>query len=236
MLCCINTVLTRILIKGWDIMKHFYIISRAGSGEIVEKKSRFIANVYPVKSEEEDSLYIEKAREKYWDARHNCYAMVIGAHDEVQRCSDDGEPSGTAGKPILEVIHGRQLHNCLIIVTRYFGGVLLGTGGLVRAYTSAAIEGLSDAGIKEQLTGSKISLTFDYSNLAKIQHISTQLGLELEEVSYTDRITASVMAVPDTAAEFIAQVTDNTSGQAELNVEDGVLIYRDADAGEILHM
>ena len=104
------------------------------------------------------------------------------------------------------------------------------------AHTSAAIEGLSDAGIKEQLTGSKINLTFDYSNLAKIQHIALQLGLELEDVEYTDRITASVMAVPEIADEFITQVTDNTSGQAEMDVEDGVLIYRDTDAGEILHM
>ena len=217
-------------------MKHFYVISSAGSGEIVEKKSRFIANVYPVSSEEEASLYIEKARKKYWDARHNCYAMVIGGHDEVQRCSDDGEPSGTAGKPILEVIHGRQMHNCLIIVTRYFGGILLGTGGLVRAYTSAAIEGLSASGIREQLTGSRISLNFDYGNLAKIQHIASQLGLELDNVEYTDKITADVMAVPELAQQFTMQVTDSTSGQARIEVEDGVLIYRDVDAADILGM
>ena len=107
---------------------------------------------------------IKQIKKKYYDAKHHCFAFsIIEENGITQKSSDDGEPSGTAGKPILEVIHGRQLHNCLIIVTRYFGGVLLGTGGLVRAYTSAAIEGLSDAGIKEQLTGSKISLTFEYS-------------------------------------------------------------------------
>ena len=204
--------------------------------ERIINRSRFISQCFPVRSEDEALSRLNEVRKQYPDATHVCYAYRIGELSETTRFSDAGEPSGTAGMPILEVLKANELTYVLCTVTRYFGGILLGAGGLVRAYTSAAIEGLSDAGIKEQLTGSKISLTFDYSNLAKIQHISAQLGLELEEVSYTDRITASVMAVPDTAAEFIAQVTDNTSGQAELNVEDGVLIYRDADAGEILHM
>ena len=109
-------------------------IYEGGSDEVVEKKSRFIATVFPVKTEEEAVAIIEETKKKYWDARHNCFAYVIGSKNELQRFSDDGEPSGTAGKPILDVLTGEGVHNALIIVTRYFGGTLLGTGGLVRAY------------------------------------------------------------------------------------------------------
>ena len=101
-------------------------------GEIVEKKSRFIATVKPVDSEEEASAFIAEMKKKYWDARHNCYAYVIGERKEFMRCSDDGEPQGTAGKPMLDVLLGEELYNIAVVVTRYFGGTLLGTGGLVR--------------------------------------------------------------------------------------------------------
>ena len=103
------------------------------SAEIIEKKSRFIANLKPVETEEEAITFIEQLKKKYWDTRHNCYAYVIGENNELQRFSD-GEPGGTAGKPMLEVLLGEEVHNVVVIVTRYFGGVLLGTGGLVRAY------------------------------------------------------------------------------------------------------
>lgn len=124
-------------------MEEFYMVDGPARGEIVEKKSRFIANVFPVDSEEQALEIIEKTKKQYWDARHNCFAFVIGKNNEVQRFSDDGEPQGTAGKPILEVLTKGNIHNTLIIVTRYFGGTLLGTGGLVRAYgqsSKAAIE------------------------------------------------------------------------------------------------
>ena len=109
----------------------YKIVYEAGEGEIVEKKSRFIAHVLPVEEEEQALEKIEQIKKQYWDARHNCYAYVIGKKQELQRFSDDGEPSGTAGKPILEVLLGEEIHNALVVVTRYFGGTLLGTGGLV---------------------------------------------------------------------------------------------------------
>ena len=114
-------------------MENYKIVHRGGQGEIVEKKSRFIATVCPVMSEEEAISFIEKTKKKYWDARHNCHAFVIGERNEISRCSDDGEPSGTAGKPMLDVLLGAGVHNVCVVVTRYFGGTLLGTGGLVRA-------------------------------------------------------------------------------------------------------
>ena len=118
----------------------YKILYQGGTAEIVEKKSRFIASLRPVKTEEEALLFLEETRKKYWDARHNCYAWIIGEHGEQKRCSDDGEPQGTAGVPMLEALKHSGLTNILAIVTRYFGGTLLGAGGLVRAYTQGVSE------------------------------------------------------------------------------------------------
>ena len=122
----------------------YKIVYEGGSGEIEEKKSRFIATVRPVGSEEEVTAFLAEMKKKYWDARHNCFAYVIGEKNELVRCSDDGEPSGTAGRPMLDVLLKEELHNVAVVVTRYFGGTLLGTGGLVRAYQQAVKEGLSN--------------------------------------------------------------------------------------------
>ena len=128
--------------KEKEILEDYKILLEGGEGEIVEKKSRFIATLRPVNSEEEAVSFIEEMKKKYWDARHNCSAFVIGPKAELTRCSDDGEPSGTAGRPMLEVLLGEEVRNVAVVVTRYFGGTLLGTGGLVRAYTQAVKEGL----------------------------------------------------------------------------------------------
>ena len=123
-------------------MRSYQTIYRGGEGEITEKKSRFIATVIPVNEEEKALEFIEAMKKKYWDATHNCSAYVIGERGETKRCSDDGEPSGTAGRPMLDVLEGEGLRNVAVVVTRYFGGTLLGTGGLVRAYSSAVRAGL----------------------------------------------------------------------------------------------
>ena len=116
----------------------YKIVYKGGEAEITEKKSRFIAHVAPAETEEEALAFIEEIRKKYWDARHNCTAYSVGIQQPVLRCSDDGEPSKTAGMPMMEVIQGEELHNIVVVVTRYFGGTLLGTGGLIRAYTKSA--------------------------------------------------------------------------------------------------
>ena len=125
----------------------YKIIYRQGNGVYEEKKSKFIAQIAPAESEEAALSFIESVKKKYYDARHNCTAFVIGNNSQLTRCSDDGEPGGTAGKPILEVLLGAKVTNAAAVVTRYFGGTLLGTGGLVRAYTQAAQAALQDAGI-----------------------------------------------------------------------------------------
>ena len=146
-------------------MSEYFIVSKSGQGEIVEKKSRFIAHVLPVNTEEEALCHIENIKKQYWDARHNCFAFVIGRNNEIQRFSDDGEPQGTAGKPILEVLVNGNIHNTLIVVTRYFGGTLLGTGGLVRAYGLSSKEGLRNACVMSVCPGVEFSVQTDYNSI-----------------------------------------------------------------------
>ncbi|MGN0334504.1 MAG: YigZ family protein [Lachnospiraceae bacterium] len=151
-----------------QLIKFLY---KGGSGEIEEKKSRFIATTLPVSSQEEALEFIEKTKKHYWDARHNCFAYVVGEHHEIQRFSDDGEPGGTAGKPMLDVLLGEDIHNMAVVVTRYFGGTLLGTGGLVRAYSRAVKEGLANSVILEKQSGKRYGLQTDYSDVGKIQYL-----------------------------------------------------------------
>src|SRR5699024_4493064 len=152
-------------------MRKHRAVFQGGREEIVEKKSRFIAHVQAVETVEEAQEFIEAVKKKYWDARHNCSAFSVGEQNPLTRCSDDGEPGGTAGKPILEVIQGSGICNIAIVVTRYFGGTLLGTGGLVRAYTDAAKAGIENSVIIEKIPGVRMKLVTDYTDLCMIQYI-----------------------------------------------------------------
>ena len=139
----------------------YRVVYEGGEGEITEKKSRFIATVRPVESEEEETTFIAEMKKKYWDARHNCSAFVIGERQELTRCSDDGEPAQTAGRPMLDVLLKEGITNVAVVVTRYFGGVLLGTGGLVRAYQAATQAGLAASHIIEKRRGQKLLVPTD---------------------------------------------------------------------------
>lgn len=194
-----------------------------GEGEIVEKKSRFIATAAPVRSEEEALQVIEQIRKKYWDARHNCFAYVIGERGELERFSDDGEPGGTAGKPILEVIKGEELRNTLIIVTRYFGGTLLGTGGLVRAYSAAAKAGIASSVIITRIPGIKLHITTEYIGLGKIQYILGQRGITTLDSVYTDKVELEVLTAEAEAEAVKGELTEGTNGQAI--IETGASCY-----------
>lgn len=196
-----------------DVMDH-QTVYQGASAEIVEKKSRFIADVFPVSTEEEALELLERTKKKYWDARHHCWAYVIGEQNVQERCSDDGEPAGTAGKPILEVIRGKKLHNVLIIVTRYFGGTLLGTGGLVRAYTKASAEGLALSTIITRITGFKLKIMTDYTGIGKIQYLLGQRGIPVFESEYTDKVKVTVLIPEAEEKRLIAAVTEATNGRA----------------------
>ncbi len=193
-------------------------VTREGRDEITEKKSRFIANVFPVSSEEEAFSLIQQCRKKYWDARHNCYAFRIGLQGEIQRFSDDGEPSMTAGKPILDVITGEDLVNTLVVVTRYFGGILLGTGGLVRAYQKAAKVGLAAAGSTRFCPGRPLTMVLPYPDLGKIQYYLTQKELPILETLYTDQVTLTLWISLEEWEARYQELIELTQGKVPLKI------------------
>ena len=211
-------------------MEAYEIVYEGGSGEIVEKKSRFIAHVFPVDSEEEAQNHIEDIRKQYWDARHNCHAFVIGEHNEISRCSDDGEPSGTAGRPILEVLTGQGIHNALVVVTRYFGGTLLGTGGLVRAYSQAAQAGLAACRRITRQPGRRVTIHTDYNGIGKLQYIVGKLGLYIQDTRYTEAVEMDVLVPEEDCGRFVREVTEATAGQAQTEISD--LMYYGVSEGE----
>lgn len=191
-------------------------VEKEANAEIIEKKSRFIAELYPVASEEEALGILEKVKKRYWDARHHCWAFIIGKEQPLERCSDDGEPSGTAGKPILEVIRGAQLRNVLIVVTRYFGGTLLGTGGLVRAYTSASKEAVESAEIIVKIAGYRLKIKTDYTGLGKIQYLLAQRGIDIEDSEYAENVVLTVVIPKDEEQGLIKELTEATNAKAEI--------------------
>ncbi len=189
-------------------------------GEIVEKKSRFIAHVKAVYSVGEAQNFIEETKKKYWDARHNCSAFSIGIENPVTRCSDDGEPSGTAGKPILEVILGSDIRNVVIVVTRYFGGTLLGTGGLVRAYTQASQEGLKNSTIIDKIPGQRIILNMEYTDLGKVQYILAQNNIVTEMIDYGEKVSMNILTPLDDIGVVCKKITEGTSARVQIEKEE----------------
>ncbi len=206
-------------------------IKMGGSGEIIEKKSRFIANVFDVDGEEKAAEYINEVRKRYWDARHNCWAYVIGGSNEIQRFSDDGEPSGTAGKPILEVLDGSQVRNCLIVVTRYFGGTLLGTGGLVRAYQAASKAGLENSEIMDVVSGVRLSLELTYNNVGKMQFICAETKASIIDSLYGENVHMDIVVGQENYIRFAEKIADSFSGLVEPEIL-GNVNYTIDESGE----
>lgn len=203
-------------------MKQMKIVYKGGEGEIVEKKSRFIATVLPVESEEEALEFIAAMKKKYWNATHNCSAFVVGENYEIQRCSDDGEPQGTAGRPMLDVLLGEEIHNAAVVVTRYFGGTLLGTGGLVRAYSKSVQEGLRQSTVIEKKIGALLRIKTDYNGIGKIQYLLGQRGLLITNSEYTDIVVIETLVPQDQIKELKEAVTEGTNGRAEYLAEKAV--------------
>lgn len=191
-------------------------VYKGGEGEIIEKKSRFIATVTPISSEEDALLFIEQIKKKYWDARHNCTAFTLGDRHQLTRCSDDGEPAGTAGRPMLDVLLKEDIHDVAVVVTRYFGGTLLGTGGLVRAYSGAVQEGIRNAVVLTRRTGLRLQIHTDYTNIGKIQYLLGQHQIPTLSSSYTDAVTLEVLVPTEDLDSFCAAVTEGTAGSAKL--------------------
>ncbi len=211
----------------------YFTVYREGEGEVTEKKSRFIANVYPADTEEEALSFVEKIRKKHYDARHHCFAYIIGSGGEKKRASDDGEPQGTAGKPILEVMEGAGLCNAVVIVTRYFGGTLLGTGGLVRAYSMAAREGIEASVIIEKKTGQLAEILADYTEVGKMQYLFGERKLPVIDTQYTDKVLFTVIVPDEDVGALRKKLMELTSGREDLS--DTVRVYYADAEGEIIY-
>ncbi len=204
--------------------EQYQTVYEGGAGEIVEKKSRFIATVRPVETEAEALAFVEEMKKKYWDARHNCFAYVLGERQEIMRCSDDGEPSQTAGKPMMDVLTGAGLTNTAVVVTRYFGGTLLGTGGLVRAYSAAVQEGLKNSCIITRCSGTRIGIRTDYNGIGKLQYLFGQKQIPMMDAEYAEKVYFAVLVPISRVQEITKAVTEATSGQAVIE-EEGNLYY-----------
>ncbi|MCB6611352.1 YigZ family protein [[Clostridium] symbiosum] len=202
--------------------ENYRILYEGGEGEIVEKKSRFIATIRPVESEDEAVSFIAEMKKKYWDATHNCSAFTVGENFEISRCSDDGEPAQTAGRPMLDVLLGEEIHNVCAVVTRYFGGTLLGTGGLVRAYSGAVQEGLKNCVILEKKLAEKLELKTDYSDLGKIQYILAEQGITVLGSEYSDKVVLTALAPLSEAQVLKKKLTEGTGGRCLIELLDKV--------------
>lgn len=207
-------------------------VYKGGQGEITEKKSRFIATVRPVESEDEAVRFINETKKKYWDARHNCSAFVIGKRQELTRCSDDGEPAGTAGRPMLDVLLKENIHNVAVVVTRYFGGVLLGTGGLVRAYQQATKAGLSASEIIEKKDGAVLFIRTDYTGIGRLQYLFAQEKITVMDTAYEADVLVKAVIPENDKKRIEKTIIEQTNGTAKLEWGDEVT-FAEYD-GEVL--
>ncbi len=196
------------------------VLTSPGSGELIEKKSRFLGFAMPVRSEEEAAAAIAALRKEHWDARHCCSAFILGERGELSRCSDDGEPSQTAGRPILDVLQKAELTDALIVVVRYFGGVLLGTGGLTRAYRGAAEAALADAALGRLCPGRRLTLDVEYGDLAAAEKALRAAGLSSWDAEFGARVQIAAL-IPAGRTEALAKdLANGTLGRARLHWEE----------------
>ena len=209
------------------MLPRYYTIKQAGEFEIIIQKSRFIAHVQRMESESEAQEFIQMLKKKYWDASHNCSAYLIGEHDQIQKANDDGEPSGTAGVPILEVLKKRKLKDTVVVVTRYFGGIKLGAGGLIRAYGKATSEGLDAVGIVERRLMRVCHVNIDYSWLGKIENELRSSTYTLKTIQYQENVEIEVFVEVEKQQVFIDWMIELTNGQAKITA--GEVTYLEAE-------
>jgi uncharacterized YigZ family protein len=200
----------------------------------IEKKSKFISYVQPVYTEEEALQFLGSIRKKHYDATHNCYAYILGESMNIQRSSDDGEPSGTAGVPILEVLKKEELTNSIIIVTRYFGGIMLGAGGLIRAYTEGASRGIRAAEIVRVQPFSVHRLKVDYGLLSKLQYEIPRKDYIIESMEYLEHVTMQVLTAPELTEAFLEDIAQWTNGSVSAESLGEQMFKVDETSGTIL--
>ncbi|MBP5472254.1 MAG: YigZ family protein [Lachnospiraceae bacterium] len=201
----------------------YNIIKKDGNSEIVVTKSRFIGFMGTASTAREAEEIVARIRKKYNDARHNCYAYIIMDGDNIiKKASDDGEPSGTAGRPMLAVMEGAELVNAVCVVTRYFGGVLLGTGGLVRAYTEAAAQALEDADVSPIRRGRYVRITLDYPDESTLRRYLENEGFDITDTSYSEKVSLTVLGPEEKAEPLTKRAVDMTGGKASCEMLETV--------------
>ncbi|MDO4265944.1 MAG: YigZ family protein [Eubacteriales bacterium] len=207
-------------------MSGYRIITKLSEAETEVKKSRFLAALAPCRSEEEARAFLESVKKKHYDARHNCFAFRIGDPEQVfERQSDDGEPQGTAGKPMLEILKGNALYDVCAVVTRYFGGTLLGTGGLLRAYSDALREALNTAPSEELKRGIRLRIACDYAMANRVKSLAARSELFTEREEYAENCTLYYLLPETEEPSFSEKVREMSAGKAETERLSAVLYY-----------
>ncbi|GIN19605.1 MAG TPA: YigZ family protein [Bacillus bacterium] len=209
------------------MLPQYFTVKAEGTHEINIQKSRFIAHVKRAETEEEAQGFIQEIKKEHWNATHNCSAYMIGEHDQIQKANDDGEPSGTAGVPMLEVLKKRNLKDTVVVVTRYFGGIKLGAGGLIRAYGRAVSEGIDSIGIVQRTLMTVMHVKADYTWLGKLENEIRSSDYQLKVIHYSDLVEMEVYVKEDKINEFLEWMTELTNGQAD--IAEGEQLYMESD-------
>jgi uncharacterized YigZ family protein len=207
------------------MLPSYLTVKGYGEHEIVIDKSRFIAHINRAETEEAAIEFIQTVKKKHWNATHNCSAYLIGEHDLIQKANDDGEPSGTAGVPILEVLKKRKLKDTVVVITRYFGGIKLGAGGLIRAYGKSASEGLNATGIVERKLMQVVHIKVDYTWLGKLENELRASIYEIKEIHYLDAVEFEVFVEEAQVSTFTEWMVEMTNGQGKIST--GETLYQE---------
>ena len=211
------------------MLPRYYTVKGNGEHEIVIQKSRFIAHVARVETEEAAQDFIQRIKKENWNATHNCSAYLIGENDHIQKANDDGEPSGTAGVPILEVLKKKHLKDTVVVVTRYFGGIKLGAGGLIRAYGKSTSEGINATGIVERKLMKVMSTVIDYTWLGKIENELRSSVYGIKDIHYLDNVEIKTYVEDGEVQNFVDWMVELTSGQGEILEGDVVYLENDVE-------
>ncbi|WP_066290328.1 YigZ family protein [Bacillus sp. FJAT-29937] len=212
------------------MLPRYYTVKEYGENEIVIQKSRFIAYVTRAETEAEAQDFIQQIKKKHWDATHNCSAYMIGENDQIQKANDDGEPSGTAGVPILEVLKKKHLKDTAVVITRYFGGIKLGAGGLIRAYGKATSEGIDSTGIVERKLMRVMHTKVDYTWLGKLENELRSSVYSIKEIHYLDNVEFETYVEEEQTENFINWMVELTNGQGIISKGDKV--YLEEEVGK----
>lgn len=204
----------------------YFTIKDESKAEFKEKKSVFIGQVKRVETEDAAKEFIQKVKSQHKEARHNVYAYIIGENKMVQRYSDDGEPHGTGGIPMLEVLKKSEITDVVVVVTRYFGGILLGTGGLARAYSKGASLAIKEAGVVEKVKGILLEIVIEYDLLGKLQHICAELNIHIENIEYTEKVKIEILCESSNLEKLESQITEVTSGKALFQEEEPKMYFK----------